>query len=76
MPPNYLKQKQCKHKWQSRGQNRYGTITYRVCLKCREPQQRVNNLGEPDKFEKCEPNDYLDNQFDENDNYIFETKAS
>jgi len=66
----------CSHKWQSRGQNGYGTTTYRVCLKCREPQQRVNNLGEPDKFIKCEPIPHLDSQFDKNDKFIFNTKAS
>jgi len=44
----------CNHKWQARWQNRYGTITYRLCLKCREAQCRVNNLGELDKFEKCD----------------------
>ena len=61
----------CNHKWQSRGQNGYGITTYRVCLKCRDAQCRVNNLGEPDKFEKCDRSYYLDSQFGENDKYIF-----
>ncbi len=69
MPPKNFRQ--CNHKWQSRGQNGYGITTYRFCLKCREPQQRINNLGEPDKFEKCEPIPLLDSQFDKNDKYIF-----
>lgn len=61
----------CNHKWQTRGINRYGITTYQVCLKCREAQQRVNNLGELSKFEKCENIPFLDNQFDEKDKYIF-----
>jgi len=61
----------CNHKWQARGQNGYGIDTYRVCLKCRESQQRINNLGGLDKFEKCEPIPHLDNQFDKNDKFIF-----
>lgn len=60
-----------RHKWQIRGINRYGTTTYRVCLKCRECQARINKPFEPDLFEKCVPIEYLDNQFDENDNYIY-----
>lgn len=60
-----------KHKWQTRGINRYGTTTYRVCLKCRKCQKRVNKSYERDKFEDCEPIDDLDSQFDKNDNYIF-----
>ena len=71
MPPKHLKPKQCNHKWQSRGQNGYGITTYKVCLKCREPQQRINNLGESDKFVKCNPIPFLDSQFDKNDKYIF-----
>lgn len=35
MPPEHLRPKKCNHKWQARGQNGYGTITYRLCLKCR-----------------------------------------
>jgi hypothetical protein len=70
MPPKHLMPKQCKHKWQTRGRNRYGITTYRLCLKCRETQERVNNLGEPEKFDKCKPNQWLDAQFDKNDNYI------
>jgi len=60
-----------KHKWQKRGQNRYGTTTYRVCLKCGESQKRVNNSNEPDKFEPCEPMASLDAQFDNSNDYIF-----
>jgi hypothetical protein len=60
-----------RHKWQERGINRYGTTTYRVCLKCREAQQRVNKSYEDDRFEICEPIAELDAQFDENDKYIF-----
>jgi len=58
------------HKWQTRGVNRWNTPTYRVCLKCGEAQQRVNDLGHPDKFEQCSRNAYLDDQFDEKGNYI------
>ena len=60
-----------RHKWQIRGRNRYGTPTYRFCLKCRKAQERVNNPFEDDKFEYCEPIPELDNQFDKNNNYIF-----
>ncbi len=60
-----------KHKWQKRGANRYGTTTYRMCLKCRETQKRVNNINEPDRFETCDPIPDLDSQFDKDDNYIF-----
>lgn len=67
----FKRQYKCSHNWQVRGRNRYGIATYQVCLKCREAQQRVNNFGEPSKMEKCEPIDFLDNQFDENDKYIF-----
>ena len=59
-----------KHKWQKRGVNRYGTETYRMCLKCRETQKRVNNINERDRFENCEPIPDLDAQFDKDDNYI------
>ena len=31
-----------RHKWQTRGQNKWGLPTYRLCLKCRETQCRVN----------------------------------
>lgn len=61
-----------RHKWQQRGVNKYGATTYRMCLKCRETQQRVNKSNEPDRFEKCKPIIDLDAQFDENDEYIFE----
>lgn len=60
-----------KHKWQIRGQNRYGGDTYRICLKCRETFKRVNNSWEDDRWEKCDPIPELDNQFDSNDKYIF-----
>lgn len=60
-----------KHKWQTRGINRYGNTTYRVCLKCREAQHRVNEPFQKDKFDKCDPIPELDAQFDENDKYIF-----
>ena len=59
-----------RHKWQNRGQNRYGGITYRLCLKCRESQHRVNKVNESERWEKCEPVPYLDAQFDINDKYI------
>ena len=59
------------HKWQSRGINRYGGITYRVCLKCRKAQKRVNKISEDEKWEYCDSMPELDSQFDENDNYIF-----
>jgi len=60
-----------RHKWQVRGQNGYGTCTYRVCLRCGESQHRVNKINEPDKFEKCNSIPELDSQFDKNNNYIF-----
>ena len=60
-----------KHKWQIRGQNRYGGATYRICLKCRETYQRVNNSWEDEKWEQCEPIPDLDAQFDSNDRFIF-----
>lgn len=61
-----------KHKWQVRGQNRYGGSTYRMCLRCRERQIRVNKSFEEEKWEICNPIPDLDDQFDENDKYIFE----
>ena len=57
-----------RHKWQTRGQNRWGLPTYRLCLKCRETQCRVNKSYENESWEKCDPIIELDNQFDENDN--------
>lgn len=63
-----------KHNWQRRGQNRWGTTTYRVCLKCREAQKRVNGPFEEDKWETCDPIGFLDEQFDENDQFIFNRK--
>lgn len=59
------------HKWQTRGVNRYGLVTYRVCLKCGQAEERVNQPGEDDKFSTCERMPELDNQFDEKGNYIF-----
>ena len=59
------------HKWQIRGRNKYGGETYRICLKCRETYQRVNNPWENERWEQCEPILNLDAQFDKNDNYIF-----
>lgn len=59
------------HKWQTRGINRYGTTTYRVCLRCREPQERINKSYEDDKFKKCEPISDLDAQFDSSDKFIY-----
>lgn len=67
---NFLKPKHS-HKWQVRGENRFGLPTYRLCLKCRISQQRVNNIGQPDMWDICEPKKYLDSQFDSNDKYIF-----
>jgi len=60
-----------KHKWQTRGVNRYGTTTYRLCLKCRQTQQRVNKSYETERFEDCNPIPDLDAQFDEHDNFIY-----
>lgn len=60
-----------KHKWQIRGRNRYGGETYRICLKCRETYQRVNNSWEDERWEQCEPIADLDGQFDSNDRFIF-----
>lgn len=60
-----------KHKWQARGQNRYGVTTYRMCLTCRERQKRVNKSFEEERWETCDPIPDLDAQFDENDRYIF-----
>jgi hypothetical protein len=59
------------HKWQTRGVNRYGLETYRVCTKCNRAEGRVNESYEPDKFEQCEHEPNLDAQFDENNQYIF-----
>lgn len=59
-----------KHKWQTRGVNKWYITTYRVCLKCGERQERVNKSYEKDKFKKCEPIPHLDNQFDSKGNYI------
>jgi len=60
-----------KHKWQTRGQNRWGSATYRVCLSCRVRQKRVNNSWEDERWEDCAPIGYLDEQFDEFDNFIW-----
>ena len=60
-----------KHKWQTRGCNRYGIETYRICLKCRETQERINKSYETEMWAKCNPIKDLDNQFDENDKFIF-----
>jgi len=59
------------HKWQVRGRNRYGGETYRICLKCRKAYKRVNKISEDERWEECEPIPELDNQFDQNDNYIW-----
>lgn len=58
------------HKWQRRGVNQYGITTYRMCLRCRNTESLVNESNEPEKFIPCEPVLELDNQFDENDEYI------
>lgn len=60
-----------RHKWQTRGVNRFGTDTYRICLKCRVTQQRTNKPFKPDLWTDCDPIPELDNQFDGNDQYIF-----
>ena len=60
-----------KHKWQIRGRNRYGLPTYRMCLKCREPQKRINKSHEHEKWEKCNPIKELDNQFNEKNEFRF-----
>lgn len=62
------------HIWQTRGVNQWGGVTYRVCLNCRKAEKRVNNLNEPDRYEECNPIPYLDDQFDENDEYIYPKK--
>ena len=61
------------HKFQIRGINRYGGGTYRVCLKCRVSQTRVNKFNELEKWEDCCPIKELDDQFDSNDNFIFKS---
>ena len=69
---NYIKSKfKHKHKWQTRGINRYGIDTYRICIKCKESQHRINKSYESELWEKCEPITELDNQFDKNNNFIF-----
>lgn len=60
-----------RHKWQARGKNRYGGTTYRMCLRCRKTQKRVNKINEQERWENCEPIPELDSKFDENDNYIW-----
>ena len=59
-----------KHKWQTRGVNKWGLTTYRFCLKCGERQERINKSNEEDKFIKCNPIPHLDEQFDKDNNYI------
>lgn len=57
------------HKWQDRGQNPWGKITYRVCLKCGQAQCWE---GMSDGvFVDCERIPELDNQFDSNNMYKF-----
>lgn len=74
-----LKAKLCQyfpHKWQGRGENRYGVTTYRMCLRCRK-RQKVKSFDVPNwkaEWEDCEPMTELDEQFDENDNYIFSSQ--
>lgn len=60
-----------KHKWQVRGRNRFGSPTYRICLKCRKTYQRVNKSWEDERWEECEAIDDLDSQFDSKDKFIF-----
>ena len=55
------------HKWQIRGQNSFGLPTYRICLKCRETQERLDR----DNWVKCYPMHSLDILFDEKDDFIF-----
>lgn len=57
-----------RHEWQTRGINKYGAPTYRICLRCRESQRLVSMTGE---FEKCDPVPFLDAQFDKDDKYIY-----
>lgn len=61
------------HKWQTRGQNRYGATTYRVCLRCGQAQERVNSPFELDHFQNCERIPELDVQFDEKGRYIYKS---
>ena len=57
------------HKWQTRGRNIYGFATYQVCLKCGKAQEWEGGLN--GRFVDCKRNPFLDEQFDENNNYIF-----
>ena len=57
---NYKNLFKHKHKWQTRGQNKWFITTYRVCLKCGHYQKRVHKSGESDRFEKCDRVLYLD----------------
>ena len=74
-----LKAKLCKlfpHRWQSRGQNRYGVTTYRMCLHCRKTQRMkmFDFQNWQADWIDCEPMPELDEQFDENDKFIFQSQ--
>lgn len=62
-----------RHKWQVRGVNRYGSPTYKICLKCRKTCARVNQPFTKEVWQECTPNVELDSQFDNQDRYIFKT---
>lgn len=59
-----------RHKWQTRGVNKWNLSTYRVCLRCGEAQERINQSFEKEMFVPCEHIKELDNQFDSKGNYI------
>lgn len=63
----YIKSKRC-HKWQTRGVNRYGIATYRVCLKCGKREQWYGGIN--GSFNECERTLDLDSQFDEKGNLL------
>jgi len=51
------------HKWQAKGHNRYGTVTYRECKRCPQAQEIVPICDNPDWFEEdkyrdCPPKDW------------------
>lgn len=60
------------HRWQTRATNVYFNPMYQKCLTCKTHQERTNKSWEDDKFQKCEPMPEFDNQFDKNNNYIFD----
>ncbi len=58
-----------RHKWQTRARSRYGNPTYQVCIKCGEARQWLGGInGDWVLSVRLEE---FDNQFDENNKYIF-----